>query len=437
MTDTEKPIVIVGGGFAGLRLARRLSAYHKKMHRPILLIDQYAHHVYTPLLYEVASACTRAETQVDALLNATTFSLADLVARYPGVSFVQERVGAVDCATKTVTLASGKKIVADTLVFALGSEPDFFGIPGLEEKALTLKTRESALVIRRRILEFLEKKKGRKEVVLRIFIGGGGATGVELAAELAGAFRRLERDGTLGKGDWFVTLVEAAPRLLSMTTPAVSAHAKQRLESLGVKVHVDTCMKRLEDGHVVLAPRPLRDGEKLEQLACEFPDTPEKMFDCDLLIWTGGVRSSSFMKKTGLVLDRKGRAIVHGGMRVLDRSGVYAIGDCAIPTNPVMDMPVPLLAQAAINQADVAATQILADYAVPIVRQSYTFPHFVYAIPFGGKQATAAIGNTTLKGFLGWGVRQGANLHYFLSLFPFFVALRLFFLGMRTYSHND
>ncbi len=437
MTEREKPIVIIGGGFGGLRLARRLSAYRGALARPIFLIDQNEHHVYTPLLYEVASAWTRSDEDEERLFAKTTFRLSEVVSQYPGVTFLQERVDAVDCMTKTVTLSSGKIIVADTIVFALGSEPDFFGIPGLEEKALALKTRESARVIRSRITAFLEKKRIGKEVDLRVFVGGGGATGVELAAELAGAFHCLERDGVLGKSDWSVTLVEALPRLLGMTTPAVSERAKRRLESLGIKVHLDTCIKRVENDHVVLAPRPLREGEKMEQLVCEFRSEFEKTFETDLLIWTGGVRSVSFMKKTGLLLDRKGRVIVHGGMGIADHPSVYAIGDCAIPTNPITNTPVPLLAQAAISQADIAATQILADHDVTIQRKVYTFPNFVYAIPLGGKQAIAVIGSTTLTGFLGWLVRQGSDFLYFLSLFPFPVALRLFFSGMRAYSHND
>ncbi|MBP9748754.1 FAD-dependent oxidoreductase, partial [Patescibacteria group bacterium] len=396
MTDAEKPIVVIGGGFGGLRLARRLSTSHGALARPIILIDQHAHHVYTPLLYEVASACTHSDAEEEALLGATTFHFSQLVSRYSGVTFLQEKVEAVDCAAKTVTLGSGKKLIAGTLVFALGSEPDFFGIPGLEEKALTLKTRESARLIRSRIMAFLEKKKAGQEVNLRLFVGGGGATGVELAAELAGAFHALERNGTLGKSDWSVTLVEALPRLLSMTTPAVSELAKRRLESLGVTVHLDTCIKRMEDGRVVLAPRPLREGEKTEQLVCAFRTEGEKTFETDMLIWTGGVRGSSFMQKTGLPLDRKGRVVVHGGMGIADHPGVYAIGDCAVPTNPVTNTPVPLLAQAAISQADVAATQILADHGVAIPRKTYTFPHFVYAIPLGGKQAIAVIGGVTL-----------------------------------------
>lgn len=437
MTETEKPIVILGGGFAGLRLARRLSAHHQALRRPILLIDRQAHHVYTPLLFEVASACADGDDKEEALLAGTTFRFSDLLHRYPGVTLVQENIEAIDGQRRTVTYGGGKKIEAATLVCALGSEPDFFGIPGLEQKALTLKTWESACVIRRRITAFVKKKRLGQAVAFQIFVGGGGATGVELAAELAGAFRLLEQHGAVGKSDWSITLVEALPCLLNMLPPALSEVAKQRLESLGVKVHLDTCIKRLEDRVVVLAPRPLRPGEKREELVCAFPAAFEKTFETDMMIWTGGVRGHSVLQHSGLARDRKGRVVVHGGMGIADHPGVYVIGDCAAPTNPVTPAQVPLLAQAALAEAEIAATQILADHGVRVLRRSYTFPSYVYTIPLGGKQAIAAMGGMTFTGFLGWLIRQGADFFYFLSLFPLPLALRVFFGGMRNYSHND
>lgn len=437
MVETEKPIVIIGAGFGGLRLARQLSARRASLKRPIILIDQHAHHVYTPLLYEVASACACTDAEEQALLDATTFRFSDLVAQYPGVTFIQERVEVVDCERRTVTCSSGKLLTAATIVFALGSEPDFFGIPGLAEHSFTLKTRESARLIRQRIAALVEEHAAQKQWPIRLVVGGGGPTGVELAAELAGAFRVLERRQTIPKGGWSIVLVEALPRLLMMASPAVSALVEKRLGALGVTVYADTALRRVEAAQVVLGPRPLKPEEKPASLRYPFPAAEEKIVEADMVLWTGGVRGSSFMQKTGLPVDRKGRVIVHGGLGVADKDGIYAIGDCAIPTNPVTQAVVPMLAQAALRQADVVATQILADYGVVVHRKVYTFPAFVYAIPVGGKQAVAAIGGVTFTGFVGWLIRLVADALYFFSLLPFWTAMRLFFSGIRVYSHND
>ncbi|TAL18966.1 NAD(P)/FAD-dependent oxidoreductase [Patescibacteria group bacterium] len=438
MAVTKKPIIIVGGGFAGLRLARILSRYRRRIpDNPALLLDRHTHHVYTPLLYEVASGCTTPSELAPALIRGATFRFTEVIKTCCEVNFLHEEVVALDAAAKTVTTKSGVVLAYEKLALAVGAETDFFNIPGLREKALTLKTRRDALVLRERIAACLKKKREGKEVLLNIFVGGGGATGVEFAAEIAGCFRQMERRGALDRSDWSITLVEATPRLLGSLKTEYSARVKERLVKLGVKVHLDTCIKRVEGNHVVLAPRPLRAGETIEELVCEFRAEFEKKFETDIIVWTGGVRGAAILEKFGLPLDRKGRVIVGGDQRLAGNPDIFVIGDSAAVTNPVTKETAPMLAQSATRQAEVAATQILADLGVPVSRRSYDFPVYPAVIPLGGKQALAVIGQLSFPGFFGWLVRQAADFRYFLSILPWRRAITAFFHGAWLYTRND
>ena len=257
--SNNQPIIIVGGGFGGMRVARLLSRQRRCLKRPILLIDKHRHHVYTPLLYEVASGCTTGVEAETRLIRGAAFRFEDALKSCCDVAFMRGEAAALDPAARTLRLKDGTSLAYHTLVLALGSETEFFGIPGLREHALTLKTRQDALDIRRRVEMLLTKSQGsRKNGALRLVVGGGGATGTEFAAEMSGCFHAMERRGALRRGSWEITLVEATGRLLGMLKPELSSFAKHRLEKRGVKVMLDTCFKTIENGTVMIAPRPLK-----------------------------------------------------------------------------------------------------------------------------------------------------------------------------------
>ena len=435
-------MLILGGGYAGLAAARVFGKYPKTLSRAGLapvVVDRVEHHVYTPLLYEVASGCVGAHGAAAGLELAQGVSLHfDRVLQdCCRVGYIHGEISGIDVAQRIVTLQNGTRLPYAYLLLALGSETDYYGIPGLQHHAYALKTRAQALLIRQRIQEFIDRKQRREEVQIQIMVGGGGATGVEFSAEMASCFRRLVREGKLADGDWSLTLVEASPRLLGMLAPEVSAHALARLTSLGVKVLRDTCIKRADHGGVVLAPRPLKPGEPAESLVCDFRTEVEKVFEADVLVWTGGVRAPDITKSLGLPLDPKGRLLVDPTFAVPGAKGLYAVGDVSSLTDPATKRAVPQLAQAAIEEAELAARNILAAMQG---RSGKNYHHhsFPASIPLGGKNAVTVFANgVVVRGFVGWLIRQLADLRYFMRVFPFGLALRFFFSGTRAYLHND
>lgn len=426
-------VLILGAGFGGLAAARRLRGSPDV---EVTLIDRNAAHAYYPLLYEVATGLTHGRDLVGeaALSRGVAIAYERILKRW-GCGFVRAAVTSVDPGKKTVRTDDGEEHPYDHLVVSFGFAPDFFGIVGLKERAFSLCCLDDALAVRGRIMDYLDRKKRGQDVSLRVLIGGGGATGVETAAELANFFRGRQRAGELHSGDWNVRLVEASPRLLSMLPPEASAAVLRRLESLGVKVMLDTCIKRVEDHHVVLAPRPLKPGESVDALVCEFRAEAERSFEADVLLWCGGIRGASAAALLGVALDRKGRIPVDATLAAA-APDVSAVGDCAALTDPESGKPVPNLAQSAIEMGTLAGENILRRiHGLP--QRPFRFHGYPAVIPLGGKSAVAQVGAWRLSGFLGFLVRQAATFGYWKKILPFPVALRDFVRSTFSYMSND
>lgn len=439
-------IVILGGGYGGIAVARVLGDHAKELKRARLapvLVDRVRHHVYTPLLYEVASGCMGGEGMVAGMELAGGVSLHfdTLLKTCCDVGYIEGDIAGIDVKKKIVRLESGTLLPYRFAVLALGSETDYYNIPGLKQYSYALKTRGQALLIRQRIQEFIDRKHRREEVQIQIMVGGGGPTGVEFSAEIATCLRRMVRSGALADGDWSITLVEASPRLLGGLAPEVSDFALRRLTSLGVKVVRDTCIKRADHGGVVLSPRPLRPGEKPDVLVCDFRTETEKVFEADVLVWTGGVRAPEITQSLGVALDPKGRVVVDQTMAVPGVEGLFAIGDVASLMDPATKRPVPQIAQAAIAQAKISSENILrtiSSQKYPLKLLSYQFTNYPTVIPLGGKNAIAVLGRGfVVRGFLGWLIRQFADFRYFLRVLPLLAALRTYWRGAMAYTEND
>ncbi len=431
--------MIIGGGFGGLRAALNLARSRaKRMGYRLILLDKTDFHIYTPLLYEVASACAKDNMSDKKMIKGIVTRLAEYETR-KGFEFYKGEVEKVDIKERKVVLKDGSFLSFQALLFAVGAETDFFNIPGLAEQAITLKNLKDALYIRKTIIDWVMARREAKGIQFRIIMGGGGATGVESAAELASNFHHLEREGKIKNGEWSITLVEAMPRILGMLPKSASERARVRLERLGVKVLRDTCIKRVEAERVVLSPRPLQEGESPESLLCDFSSEAEKEFGAELLIWAGGVRANQLLSASGFDVDRKGRVVVSDTMEVKgrERENIYAIGDCAALADPKTGALVPALAQAAIAEACVAAKNIIYDLDGLNLREHFKFKNFPTIAPLGGKNAIAVIYGLQLGGFAGWLIRQAADLRYFISVLPLFKAIKLWLYGAWVYIKND
>ncbi|AFJ47481.1 NAD(P)/FAD-dependent oxidoreductase [Shimwellia blattae] len=342
-----KKIVIVGGGAGGLELATQLG--HKLgrgKKAKITLIDRNHSHLWKPLLHEVATGSL--DEGVDALSYLAH-------ARNHGFQFQLGSVNDINREAKTVTLTAlydekgellvpERKIPYDTLVMALGSTSNDFNTPGVKEHCIFLDNPHQARRFHQEMLnQFLKYStnlgaNGR----VNIAIVGGGATGVELSAELHNAVKQLHSYGYKGLTNEAlnVTLVEAGERILPALPPRISAAAHQELAQLGVRVLTQTMVTSAEAGGL-----NTKNGE---------------FISADLMVWAAGIKAPDFLKDIGgLETNRINQLVVTPTLQTTRDADIYAIGDCASCPRPEGGF-VPPRAQAAHQMASCALHNILA-----------------------------------------------------------------------------
>jgi NADH dehydrogenase len=334
-TEGKKIVVVLGGGFAGLNAAKQLA------NRPevfVILFDQRNHHVFQPLLYQVATAG----------LNPGDIAvpIRHQFARARNVEVHWGKVTEVDLKEQVVkSAASDHEMEYDYLVLACGAQHSYFGHPEWEEYAPGLKTLEQAIEIRRRILSAFENAENepdpeKQRALLNFVVVGGGPTGVELAGAIADIsrtvlvndFRRI--DPFQAK----VILVEMLPRLLAAFDEGLAEKARQDLTELGVDVRTSSRVERI-------------DAEGV-QVGSEF--IPSKS-----VFWAAGVSAARLEIKPPVEMDRAGRIRVNSDLSVPGYDNVFVVGDMAsLEIEP--GKPVPGLAPAAMQEGRHAAKVILA-----------------------------------------------------------------------------
>jgi NADH dehydrogenase len=335
--DADTHVVIVGGGFAGLGCARAL-AKHK--HVRVTLIDRNNYHQFQPLLYQVAtSQLARADV---------AYSLRALFREHPNVDVKLAEVTSVDPDPKTVTTADGQTYSGDVLVLAAGSRPNFFGTPGAEEHALPLYSLEDAERLRTRILEVFEAADNDRSLVeggaLNFVVVGAGATGTEIAgalAEMINDTMRVEYHD-LATTAARVVMVDHGPAVLGPFSEGAHEYAAKVLERDGVELKLETGVKEVGPGHVVLS-----DGTRI----------PTRC-----VIWGGGIAAPHLAAGCGLGVGDRGRLDVRPDLTAEGFSDVYVLGDLANIPGPD-GRSLPQLGSVALQSGQWAAKNILADLA--------------------------------------------------------------------------
>ncbi len=319
----EHHVVVVGGGFGGLQMVHGLEGAPVR----ITLIDRRNHHLFQPLLYQVATTAL-ATSEI-------AWPIRHLYRDRKEVTTLLAEVNGVDRDARTVHLSSGQVIGFDTLVLATGARHAYFGRDEWERAAPGLKTLEDATTIRRRLLLAFERaelatSEEERQAQLTFVIIGAGPTGVEMAgmiAELAHKalppeFRNVDTRKSR------VLLVEAGPRVLPVFTDDLSAYAKQALEKLGVEVLLGTPVTACTDEGVTVG---------------------ETFYPCRTVVWAAGVQASPAAKWLNAAADRAGRAIVGPHLNLEDDPNIFVIGDTAA-VNQENGKPVPGIAPAAKQQ---------------------------------------------------------------------------------------
>ena len=340
----QSEIVIVGGGAGGLELACKLG--RKLGPGKVMLVDSRLYHVWKPSLHEVAAGT------LDIHQEGLSYQM---LAHDCGFTFVYGEMTALDAGAKRITVApvaagDGEEVLPErvvgygSLVISVGSTSNYFGVPGARENTISLNATEDAERFRLRLLRLLaqaerEKESGDKgsatpRTGLDIVIIGGGATGVELAAELreaSGAYAAYGFNRLQVQRDVRITLLEGAPRILAPLPERVSSAALRLLEQRAIRV-VTQCRVTGIEKHQVL-------------------DNDGHVYPADLCVWAAGIRAPEFLASLGLPTNKGGQIEVDGHLRVKDVPDVYALGDCAACIDG-KGKPVPPRAQAAHQQAD-------------------------------------------------------------------------------------
>jgi NADH dehydrogenase len=380
-------LVIVGGGFAGMNVALQL----KHAHLDITLIDKTNHHLFQPLLYQVASAGLAPRD--------IAFPIRSIFSKQKNTTVIMNHVEAINKDKKTVSLCDGDQVEFDYLVVATGSQHHYFGNDQWAEFAPGLKTMQDALAIRKKILtayEQAETSDSHKEVekLLTFVIVGGGPTGVEMAgaiAEIAHTtlskdFRRIDTSKTR------IILVEGAPQVLNVYPEKLGKTAQLYLEKLGVKVITG---KHITDINA--------DGVKIGD---EFIETHN-------VIWAAGNKASSLVESLGIKLDRQGRVEVESDLTVPGYPEIFVIGDSAHIKGPDGNA-LPGIAPVAIQGGQYVGKVIHKE--IPHEERS-PFQYFDKGslATIGKARAVGVIGKWALKGILAWFVWSFIHVAYLVG----------------------
>jgi len=372
----KKVVVIVGGGFAGLNAAKKLSNQADLF---VILIDQKNHHLFQPLLYQVATA----GLNVGDIAVPIRSQFSDV----PNVEVHWGEVSEIDLNKRLVkSTKAGAEIEYDYLVLACGAQHSYFGHPEWEEFAPGLKTLEQATEIRRRILSTFENAENetdpeKQKALLNFVIVGGGPTGVELAGAIADIsrtvlvhdFKRI--DPTQAQ----VTLIEAGARLLSAFREDLSERTKKDLEELGVQVRTSSRVEKIDAEGVQIG------FEKIPSV-CVF--------------WAAGVQASQIKINPMVETDRAGRVKVQGDLSIPGFSNAFVIGDMAAVAMP-SGQTVPGLAPAAIQEGQHVGQVILASLHFEL-RPSFEYRDKGMMATIGKHRAVVQIKNLKITGFVAW-----------------------------------
>jgi NADH dehydrogenase len=389
MENSVTNILIIGGGFAGVRTALGLACSSEAKSMKIRILSDKPHFEYQPAMYRLATGSSPHEVCIP--LN-EIFSGKD-------VDMVLDTAVSLDQEKKMVVGASGTEYHYDKLVLALGAETNYFGIPGLKEHTYGLKSIKQALELRKGIDDTLKQCKSeteRSEMVCdaHFIVIGGGATGVELAGELVPYAKERAKAFEVDPNLVTVDLIEAAPRLLPLMPEWLSYRVEKHLRHIGVNIYTNRAVQKQEIEETILKDMRMR---------------------AKTVVWTSGVKANDLYGKFALPLDPRGRVTVDDQLHPVSAEGaktpdIFVGGDGAATKSTGF-------AQTAYHDGEYIARVIVAELrggAVP----AYKPITLSYAMPAGRKWAAVLISNVGIFGRMGWWIRRVADLRALATILP-------------------
>lgn len=367
-------VLILGGGFGGLNAAKALG--NSKF--DVWLIDKTNHHLFQPLLYQVASAALSP--------GDIAIPIREILSPYENITVLMGEVVGIDKESRHVVLRNGDRIAYEYLIIALGARHSYFGNDQWEEFAPGLKTLGDALNIRERILISFEKAErcdsiSEAKKYLNFVIIGGGPTGVEMAGAIAEIayetlmknFRRIDTSKTR------IYLVEGSPHILPVYPEKLSNKAQSYLEHFGVTVIT---------------------GKRVTNISHEGVTIEDTMIPAENILWAAGNQASQVLKTLDVPLDRQGRANVESDLSIPGHPEVFVIGDTACAMDK-KGKPLPALAPVAVQQGRYVA-KILRKQLPKTERPPFTYLDKGTMATIGKTKAIGMFGQVQFSGLIAW-----------------------------------
>ncbi|MDC3046568.1 NAD(P)/FAD-dependent oxidoreductase [Acidimicrobiaceae bacterium] len=380
-------VVVIGGGFGGLKFLQR--ARSSKIQ--FTLIDKQNHHLFQPLLYQVATAVLSPAN--------IAFPIRRMFKNFKNVKVILDEATDINREDKTVTISSGEKIKYDQLVISTGSRHSYFGNDDWSEYSNGLKGINDALQIRERLLRAFEKAENEKNIekrnkYLNFVVVGGGPTGVEMAGSIAEiAYKNMKEEfRNFKSSDANVYLIEATEKILPMYSDRLSGKAEKYLIDFGVQVRTNEKVIKIENDLVV---------------------TDKESIETDNVIWAAGNEASPIIKKLNTKTDSEGRAIVDPDCSIKEDGNVFVIGDAANYKNK-NNSTLPGIAPVAIQQGKYLA-KIIKNKTLKQDRKPFKYYDKGMMATVGRYKAIGKIGNIEISGFIAWLFWSAIHILYLIG----------------------
>ena len=380
-------VVVIGGGFGGLKFLQR--ARSSKIQ--FTLIDKQNHHLFQPLLYQVATAVLSPAN--------IAFPIRRMFKNFKNVKVILDEATDINRDEKNVTISSGEKIKYDQLVVSTGSKHSYFGNDDWSEYSNGLKGINDALQIRERLLRAFEKAENEKNIekrnkYLNFVVVGGGPTGVEMAGSIAEiAYKNMKEEfRNFKSSDANVYLIEATDKILPMYSERLSGKAEKYLADFGVQVRTNEKVIKIENDLVV---------------------TDKESIETDNVVWAAGNEASQIIKKLNTKTDSEGRAIVDPDCSIKEDGNVFVIGDAANYKDK-NNSTLPGIAPVAIQQGKYLA-KIIKNKTLKQDRKPFKYYDKGMMATVGRYKAVGKIGKVEVSGFIAWLFWSAIHILYLIG----------------------